>query len=372
MSMKDSFELALDRTELEKAAVSFYRSSKDSRVCVCTGDFGQVLNLASQLDDIQKLKEMKGFKHSSDPEKEERFKEAKLGTLAFTLTGTVAAGDLRTNTKDISNRFLIVDIDNIETSPENLKKVNTLPFVLGTGISCSGEGFWSVVAFELSEVKNKEDYTRLYKILVKIYEAFGIEIDKQVSDLTRLRVVSPYEFCWNDEYMEPFSLDNIYNYIEDLDGIEIELEETKLPKNFEVAEYKGYLEPTGNTTIWSEFQFRRDHRNGGVYRRSVKIPEFFEESNYHIRYSYANAIYRFLGEAGHKVYMNYFPEDDPKRLTELEGVWKSSRNWKGPVSEVVRRELVEQGILKNVINKEKENVKSKNKRSRCKSEKFSW
>lgn len=71
------------------------------------------------------------------------------------------------------------------------------------------------------------------------------------------------------------------------------------------------------------------------YCKSVKNKFLLEEypltekgRNYHILYSYANALYRALGEDGWNIYCEYFPETSDSILS---GYWNCARGWKGEV-----------------------------------------
>lgn len=292
--------------------------------------FGQALrSMNSSMKDI--LKRMKGWKHNEElhtnplgtvKTKDAWFSDIKKGLPAFTLTSYAT---LVRNAKDILNPYIIVDIDGVEVTDELFEKLNSLPFVLGSGISTSGEGVWSVVKFDINAVQDQDDLKYLVQALSEEYlYDFDINIDTSCSNINRLRYISPYDFELNDNYEYQFTFTKPKRKINN--------------NNMEEDYYS-----TGSTIVPSRFQFFGN--KGEDYYREAKMPFCYngeEGKNYELLWSYSNAIYKCCGEEGYEVFCNYFPTT-PKNV--LDGYWSSSKNYSKGIRGFIQRELLCIGVV---------------------------
>lgn len=81
--------------------------------------------------------------------------------------------------------LLCLDIDNIN-DPEGVKsELAQYPFIYYVGLSCSGKGLFAVV-----KIKNPSQHSEYYRAMVEFFKERDIILDKQCSDISRLRIVS--------------------------------------------------------------------------------------------------------------------------------------------------------------------------------------
>lgn len=292
--------------------------------------FGQAITSMSKgMKDI--LKRMKGWKHNDElhtnpvgttQTKDFWFNSVKKGLPAFTLT---SYAPLTRNAKEILNPYIMIDIDGVEVTDELFAKLNSLPFVVGSAISTSGEGIWSVVKFDINAVTDGEDLKDLVQALYEEYKYdFDISIDTSCSNPNRLRYISPYDFELNDNY------ESIFTFTKP---------KRKINKVKDVSTYY----TTGSTIVPPRFQFLGNQ--GEDYYREANMPFSYngeEGKNYELLWSYSNAIYRCCGEDGYSIFTNYFPTT-PKSI--LDGYWNSSRNFEKDIRDFIKRELIGIGVI---------------------------
>lgn len=83
------------------------------------------------------------------------------------------------------SNLICLDIDNIG-DPESVKSdLAQYPFIYYAGLSCSGKGLYAVV-----KIKNPSQHKEYYRAMVEYFKERGIILDKQCSDISRLRIVS--------------------------------------------------------------------------------------------------------------------------------------------------------------------------------------
>ena len=278
-----------------------FKRLKDSKVSIVLGvtnsntstlaTFNDILDLA-KCDEIQEAKKAKGWKHS---ERAEEYKRLKSSLPAFTITTFGENGEsTRFFEKKPLNPYIIIDIDNIEVTENNTNKLNSFPFVLATGVSVSGEGYYSIVKFNNLIVDDEKSFSILFKKLNEYYKEQGYEIDKSCSNINRLRIVSPYELYWNNSYKEEFSVD--------IDELE------------EEVSYMGYINEKKKV---DKFVLKDEGHDDFV------VPYVAGEM-YRIRISWANTIYNIYGDDGYSLFKNIMREQPNKE--ELDGIWKTAHN----------------------------------------------
>lgn len=299
--------------------------------------FGDAVRMLDQ-NRKDRLRMMKGWKHSEDlyvergiqKTKREWFSKEKLGLPAFTLT---SYAPLTENAKEILNPYIVVDIDNIEVTDELFEKLNSLPFVIGSAISTSGEGVWSVVKFDMDAVTDYNDLRDLVDSLNGWYlEEFGFGIDLQCKNANRLRFLGPYDFEPNYKYEDIF----------------VFIKPTKKSSSFasidsgDMTVFNDPIQSTGKCEVSGSYQYL-GKENEDYYRSYSYLPYIDETSgkNYQLLYKYANAIYRCCGEKGWEVYCNYFPTT---RKNILKGYWNSAKGYKKEISGFIAKELIKLGI----------------------------
>lgn len=336
-----NFELMLEKAALENTTVSLFSAAVNSKSCVCNIKFSEVIYKNIDRAFGYDLKSIGQYKFSENPEEVKLYKEIKGKLPCFLLTTNVPEGASSFEGKDVVNPYVIIDIDNLEASEENFSKINSLPFVVGSGISLSGKGFYSVVRFEKRE---KMVFSALFEQLAKEYLDNGIEIDKACKNINRLRVVSPYEFKWNDKFKEPFE------YIEPV-------EEAKIIKPVVLGEIK-----EGTLTVQEKYKFYG--KVGEKYHREFQISKYFTDGS-HILYSYASTLRNLLGDKGWQVYRDYFPETSESILRSQ---WGRDYGVKG----CIKKELLAQGIIEEEIILEKKEYVKEGKKNRSKDSKVSW
>lgn len=329
----------LEFTRLFNSLVSV-KDRADSRITKLM-KFGEFILLAKseKYENVMRnLRLMKGWKHSKElhkgKSKEDWFKDVKLyHTPQCILTSYVEDGGVVKSLNEVKNPYVIIDIDNIEVNEENLNKIHSLEFVMCTGVSVSGEGYYSIVRLPDS-VKSKEDFTECFKWISNDFEDIGFTIDGQCKNINRTRVLSPYEIVLNDNYSEPYDFiprtnveKNKYKYSVPSDYCRKNLTSfITVPDKLKVYGCKGkedYYREVNDLHL--EFPT--------VDERGNEI----EGRNFNILYSYANAIYRVLGEDGWELYKEYFPETPEKILKDCG--WSSAKNWKGEVKRRIVAEI---------------------------------
>lgn len=277
-----------------------FKRLKDSKVSIVLGvtnsntstlaTFNDILDLA-KCDEIQEAKKAKGWKHS---ERAEEYKRLKSSLPAFTITTFGYNGEsTRFFVKKPLNPYIIIDIDNIEVNENNTNKLNSFPFVLATGVSVSGEGYYSIVKFNNLIVDDEKSFSILFKKLNEYYKEQGYEIDKSCSNINRLRIVSPYELYWNNSYKEEFSVD--------IDELE---------------EEESYINEKKTVDVDDFVVIDEGHEDFVVPYVPGKM--------YNERISWANTIYNVYGDAGYSLFMDIMREQPNKE--ELANLWKTAHN----------------------------------------------
>ena len=282
-------ELEKERRDLLNANVTVVPSCTNSNK-LFSYTFGAVLKGMATNENVQRMREMAGWKHSRKKEKEDLFSRFKTTAIpAFTLSTYAKEGEtLRDLSEEPRNGFIIIDIDYStleEANEEAFKKINSLPFVLGSSKSVSGLGFWSVVKVNIENIHSKKDWQKMYKELYSIYEEHEIDIDRQCGNINRLRCSSPYEFCWND------SFENAYEPL---------LQEDEEPKK--TNEQKNISYEIG----WWGREFVETYVSG---------------DNHYRRLEWASTIVSIFGEDGEDLYYHIF-SDDPNKNNDVTNTWK--------------------------------------------------
>lgn len=278
--------------------------------------FRDIISNVSKTEIVQKAKEMKGWKHT---EKADKYKERKSMLPAFSLT---TYGEDRESTrnfpKELRNPYIIIDVDNVEVNEEMLHKLNSLPFVLCTGVSLSGEGYYSIV--KISNVYTEQDFKGVFKQLERVYKELGIEIDKSCSNLNRLRIISPYELVWNeDNFIEA------YKYERD-------------DEDFNT-----------NTCVNSGDNIKPIELDSFIINDSPynKIVEPYKKGDmYTTRISWANTIYNIYGESGYSLYMEIMKEQPDKN--EINSIWNQAKKGYSSSSYCIKK-LISNGYLINKV-----------------------
>lgn len=315
--------------ELLNSNVSVLKSIESS-VCqgVCT--FRDIIQNFPKFEEAEVVKGMKGWKHSEDKEKKLQYSTTKVKMPAFLLTTVIPAGTTPIGRKEIINPYIIIDIDDVEVNDETMEKLNSLPFVLGTGVSFGGDGYYSVVKFS-SSVDNEEKFRQMFDQLVDEYEAIGIGIDKSCSNINRLRAYTPYEFCRSVNYEREFEPNLNVKKKSPIISEEDTLNLSKYQK-------------TGSSSIPRRFQFLGERTED--YYREAPMPTMYygeEGKNYELLWIYSNALYKHCGEDGYEILRNYFPTTEKK---VLDGYWPTSRkNAKMDVRNFITKELMSLGII---------------------------
>lgn len=305
-SWLDKMYGSIEKDELRSAKISVVKNVSSSNTSTLT-TFGLLLDNIKNLESIEEVKEMKGWKHCGDKEKENKFIETKKNLPAFTLTTHVENGESLRKGTEIKNNYIIIDIDNIEINDEVFSELNSFYFVIGSGISVSGEGIYSIVKFDES-VDNKDKFKEMFSQLEEFYKDRDFEIDKSCSNINRLRVISPYEFKWNREFEEPFC-----------PSFKEEISTKSLDMN--INDY--------DVNILGKDIIREPYEKGNMFWK---------------RYGWSNTIYNCFGEKGKSLFMDIFYEDGDK--DELEAIWKTSSRGDKESSSYCLRRLEEAGYLK--------------------------
>ena len=86
---------------------------------------------------------------------------------------------------DKVNNILVIDIDHVDNPEEIKRKVIELPYIFLTHLSVSGKGL-----FALAYIEDPSHYGEHYNSIYEDFKKLGIKIDKQCSNLNRLRFLS--------------------------------------------------------------------------------------------------------------------------------------------------------------------------------------
>ena len=302
VSVKDAFNSKTVRNMMFKDFLQFRNDSRYKRL-------------------LYNAKMMKGWKHNTElyngMTKNDWFQYIKKSVPECTLSTYSDNGSLR-GLNSPKNPYIIIDIDNVQISDEILDKINSISCVVGTSISISGEGLWSVVRIS-EEIKTENQFKQVFKLLVNEFSLIGLDIDTQCSNVNRLRVLSPYEFELNNNFCSVFE-----------PMIKVDEPDKEVCESYDVISLDSNIPD----------KFRIYGKEGqDYYRKATDLSlEFPEKSgrNYHILYSYANAIYRVFGDEGFKIFNLYFPETSEDIL---ESYWGSAKGWTGFVKQSIIREL---------------------------------
>lgn len=298
------------------------------------------LNLSNYKDIKSALIGMKGWKHSKElhvnpsgisKTKEDWFKGVKENNVpAFTLTSyAYSTGEA----KEILNPYFIVDIDNIEVTDKLFEELNSQPFVVGSALSVSGKGIWSVVKFDMNVIKDKDSFRILFEAVSSYYKGFlDVDIDSQCKNINRLRCVSPYDFVPNLKYIKPFEF------------TERNLKEKTKKKKSTYNDINEYYYKASVVPPEYQFNGQRDED----YYRTKEMPWFYKKEddgrNYNLLWTYSNAIYKCCGDKGEEIFYNYFPTT-PQSV--LSSIWGSSQN--RPADDKVRRVIVDELVRLKLI-----------------------
>lgn len=274
------------------------------------------------------LSQMKGWKHSEEEykgkTKGEWFNYIKIEKTPVCFL----SGDDNTLVK---NPYMILDIDGVECNEEVLATINSFPYIMMTGISCSGDGYFSVARIDES-VKTREDFVGCFEYISEEFEEKGIKLDTQCKNINRGRVLTPYDILINDNFSEVC-------FYKPQPSKNKKVRE-KFSAEYKVVSLKttipDFLKIYGKA---GEDYYCNSRKNKGLL---LEYPLTEEGRNYHILYSYANALYRALGEEGWDIYCEYFPETSDSILS---GYWNSARGWKGDVKGKIIFELKQLGIV---------------------------
>lgn len=85
------------------------------------------------------------------------------------------------------NGIICLDFDNVANVDDAKFDISMLPWVWYCGLSCSGRGLYALVPTDNRDITKHKLY---YAALSKEMEKLGLTVDKQCSDITRLRFVS--------------------------------------------------------------------------------------------------------------------------------------------------------------------------------------
>lgn len=282
MNFLNQLEMNQVRKKLRESQVSIVSSLSQSNNSYLSS-FGFILD---NLNQFEQFKVLKGWKYS---EKADLFKQIKQNKIpSFTLTSWVDNGVSVKYASQVKNPFIIIDIDKkylCETDSEEFKKINSFPFVVGSSISISGFGYWSVVEFNES-IKTETEFKEMFRQIKAFYDEEGIKIDDNCSNINRLRVISPYDFVFNDNYESQFEID-----------------ETKVRKQKQKV---------------INDSFELDENIDCSY-----IENYIEGEMYNIRYRWANTLYNCFGDDGYKIYRKILSKDRAKQ-EELDSIWKTA------------------------------------------------
>jgi hypothetical protein len=144
------------------------------------------LNVAKE-DNIDKIEKLRKIDKSKN-EKEYRDLKGKLPMFqtACTFSGTTAKGENITS----YNNIMCIDIDgqdNKDLTVEEIKdKVNSLPFVFYSSLSCGGKGVFCLIEVDGA----REDFKPHFKAVEEDFKKVGLKIDTSCSNINRWRFIS--------------------------------------------------------------------------------------------------------------------------------------------------------------------------------------
>ena len=328
--------------KLLNSPVTIKKFAADKGNNTIKANFADFIRLASSPDYKEwadTVKSMKGWKHNKDKApnnktKGENFDDVKTYlTPQCILTSYVESGEDVRGLREVKNPYLIIDIDNIPVTEENLHKIQSFNFVMITGVSISGEGYYSVVRLP-DTVKSVEDLKECFKWISKDFEdEAGIILDSQCTNINRFRNLSPYTIYVNENFTEP------YDFIP-----QAKAQDSKFkPASFQVnrLSVSSFIEVPDSLKVYGCKGVKDYYRKAKGF--DLEFPTYddkgieIEGRNYNILYSYANAIYRVLGEDGWDLYRDYFPET-PEQILKNCG-WSSAKYWKGEVKRRIVKEV---------------------------------
>ena len=270
------------RQKLRNSFISVVPSlnkSKNSKLST----FGFIMD---NLYQFECFKEYRGWKYSDKADEFNKIKKTEVPS--FTLTSWVNDGVSIKEAKQIKNPFIIVDIDKdylCQTDSEEFRKINSFPFVVGSSVSFSGFGYWSVVEFS-EQIKTQDEFKEMFRQLKEYYENEDIELDNSCCNINRLRVISPYDFIYNDYYKQQFEVD-----------------QSKIKK-----------------------QKQRKIINDSYELNDIECPyieEYIEGEMYKVRYRWANTLYNCFQEEGYDLYRKILSKDQASD-EELDNIWKTA------------------------------------------------
>lgn len=268
--------------ELLNTKISLIPScSQSNKIKIST--VGQALETMATSKSLERFKEMAGWKYSDDEKKKETFARMKITAApAMTISTYAERGEsLKEASNFPKNPYIAVDIDYKsldDITEENFNKINSLPFVLGSSVSISGLGFWSIVKLDITDITDKEGWQQMYYQLYSYYKEQGIEIDKACCNINRLRCFSPYCFHWNKKYIAEF----VPEIKDDFQASSI-TEEKKQHYSIDNFVITGY-----------STSYREPYVKGEMHMK---------------RLIWANTIANLYGAEGKKLYFDIFSED---------------------------------------------------------------
>lgn len=170
--------------------VSFYTGKNDTQ--------GQILNLKDILFSNRFKSLAEDIRQKPTPDERHKYKSSKMHEIpAFTVSGQFSS---RSNAGLVSHSGLIcIDIDlkdNFEIMGQVPNILKSLPYVCYASKSISGDGYFAIVP-----INNPNRHKEHFFALQEEMKSYGIMIDKQCKDVSRLRCVS-YD---NEYYYNPFA-----------------------------------------------------------------------------------------------------------------------------------------------------------------------
>lgn len=297
------------RGELRGATISVAENFKSSII-----RFN--LKFGSWIDDCKDVEYLKGL----DPNNKEKYTSEKSKLPRFFLTTGGAPGTYIADMNEIKNCFCIIDVDHIECTEELFKKLNSVPFVVGTAKSLSGKGYYSVMKFAADKVKDFQSFSLFYEEVIDWYrDELGVELDASLKTPKKSRTLSPYEFVWNDDYQGEFVPE--FYHKKDIETESIDLEK------YDIVE------------------------GGDVSKLVVK---YEENRMYYKRYSWANTLYNVFGENGKEIFDAILVEDPDK--DNKEACWRSASSGKQRSSDFCLSMLKRAGFLVENLKREYERI----------------
>lgn len=136
-------------------------------------------------------------------ENEEKQKTLKKRLPSFSVSGVFKGGHAKENLSTPSN-FICIDVDqkdntNITNFSEFKDFAEAFPWVAYCGLSCRGKGFFLVIPYADSTKHKKYFY-----FIEKLFSLYGVVIDPDCKDISRLRFVSFDDKPYINEDAIPF------------------------------------------------------------------------------------------------------------------------------------------------------------------------